>query len=116
MARRILLFTFVGILLLLGGVYLAYLGFSGINDGQAWFLLPSILLFGGSGFILYRAGKSDSTVVIKGHIKLDDLVTDKPGFESTLKRNNAFDAEWGKTNDARNRLKMLELSAGGGKK
>jgi len=113
---KVLLETFLGLILLIGGVFLAYFGILGINDGQGWFLLPALCIIGGSSFLLFRAGKSDTTVIHKGKLNLDDLSTNKPGLETTLQRNNAFDAEWGKTTEARNRLKMLQVSADAGKK
>ena len=65
--------------------------------------------------LLFRAGKSDVSVVHKAQHNLEALSTDKPGLESTIERNNSFDAEWGKTTEARNRLKMLQVAADAGK-
>jgi len=113
---KVLLETLLGIALLIGGVFLAYFGFVGINDGQAWFLIPAILIIGASSYLLFRVGKSDVSVVHKAKHNLEELSADKPGLESTLEKNNAIDSEWGKTTEARNRLKMLELSADAGKK
>src|SRR6266403_1436119 len=113
---KVLLQTLLGIVLLIGGFFLAYFGFLGINDGQAWFLIPAILIVGASSFLLFRAGKSDDSVVHKAKHNLEALSTDKPGLETTLEKNNSFDSEWGKTTEARNRLKMLQLSADAGKK
>src|SRR5438270_81468 len=104
--------TFLGLLLCFSGLYVLYFYLTGINDGRSPLLLGlSVLLIAGGVFLFFRVGKSDATVVSK--MKLDNPDTNQsanPGLENTLKKNNELMADWSKTNEAKQRLRMLELA------
>jgi hypothetical protein len=105
----------LGFALALGGFYVGFIALQGLADSSAflpWLMLLSLPLIAGGGFFLYRGGKSEATLGWKkAKVNLDLTPPDKSTLEETIEKNNAMDKDWAKTNDARNRLKMLQLSA-----
>lgn len=103
--KKVLLWTFLGFLLLVPGIFLAFLYLQGVEKGSnPLLLIAGILLFGGGVFMLYRAGTQDTS-----KIKFSDAVPSEDA--SILSKNNEMISEWNKTNDARDRLKILQASA-----
>jgi hypothetical protein len=103
--KKVLLWTFLGFLLLVPGVFLAFLYLQGVEKGASLFLLiAGILLSGGGVFMLYKAGTQDTN-----KIKFADAVPSEDS--SILSKNNEMISEWNKTNEARDRLKILQASA-----
>lgn len=115
MALRVILFTLAGLALLFAGLYITF-GFirNIVDGGNIWLLLLSLPLTGLGAFILLRAGKSEATVTKKNLYEptiLDGKVADaQKGLESTLEKNAAMTSDFAKTNDARNRLKLLQAA------
>lgn len=105
--------TLLGFLLTAAGFYLLFVALIGIADQtNVWFFLPAIPLIAGGIVLLLRAGKSDALLgVKKAKVKITLASKDEASLAATLEKNNAMDQQWSKTNDARNRLKMLQLSA-----
>ena len=109
--------TFLGLLIVAVGLYIGYFYITGIDQGSnPWLLALAIPIVGGGAFILFRAGKSDDTVVKKTskvpfNFENNQFTEEKAGLESTIQKNNDLTKQWSKTNEARNRLRMLELSA-----
>jgi hypothetical protein len=104
--------TLIGLLFTFGGLYLAYFYMSGIDMGRSGFLLiPAITLIVVGTVLLFQAGKSDVTVLVKADGRSRDQSTiTRTSPINTLTRNNNLVAQWRKTTAQRDRLKMLELS------
>lgn len=109
--------TFLGLLILFTGLYIMYFYVTGIDEGSSiLLLLLSLPVIGGGIFVLLRAGKSDASVVKKMDKNIPSILdkefaVEDSGLENTIKKNNELTQEWSKTNEARNRLRMLELSS-----
>jgi len=114
------LFSLFGILAILGGVCLIYLFFIDLDIAANIFLLiGSFVLIGGGVFLLLFAGKIDTIILNRASRPEDDKkpLIMKPkdeGLASKIDENNAMMAEWKKTNETKNRLRMLEISAAEG--
>jgi hypothetical protein len=111
------LLSFLGMLTILGGVFLIYLFFTSL-DAKANILLfiGSFVLIGGGVFLLLFAGKSDTLILNKASRPENDkepliMKGENEGLASKLQENNAMMADWKKTNETKNRLRMLEISA-----
>jgi len=108
--------SFLGVILVLGGVYLLYLFISSLNKQEnILFLGLFFLLVSGGVFLLIRAGKSD-TVILKRTAPdvIDDvqsLTFGKEKLSNQLAKNNQMLAEWTKTNNTKTMMKMLEISS-----
>lgn len=107
---RIIFQTLAGLILLVLGCFLAYLYLQELAETNKWWLFViGICLATGGVFFLFRAGKSDATVVSNN--KFQQVAEEKKGLETKLLKNNKLMSEWSKTEEARDRLRMLELSA-----
>lgn len=108
---KMLLQTFLGLLLFAGGIYAGYFYLTGISTGVSpLFLVGALLLFGAGVFFLFRAGKSDATVITKMHVDPNENLAKQDALETVIEKNNAMSAEWEKTTKTRDQLKMLEVS------
>ncbi len=107
--KKIILFAFLGIVLLIAGVYMSYVYVIGIDTGANILLLILALVFLASGvYLLISSGKSDITVLNKGNGKKLDLNVNS--FEASLEKNNQLTSKWAKTVEKRDRMKMLEIT------
>ena len=103
-----LLFIASGFLLTGSGFFVGFLFLKSLETtGNIFFLLLTCLLIPLGGFLLFRASKSEISIGIK-----KSTITTAPtgGLAEKLAENNALDQEFGKMNDARNRLKILQAS------
>ncbi len=114
------LLSLVGILTILVGVFLIYLFFNSLDGSiNIVLLIGSVVLIGGGIVLLIFAGKIDTIILnrtSKPEKDKEPLIM-KPknnGLASKIDANNAMMAEWKKTNDTKNRLRMLEISAAAG--
>lgn len=110
--------TLLAFILLAAGGYLSFVFLESLADGPKVWAIVSSLPMGASGiFLLMRAGKSDATVMKKTEIPTLGETTGgtQTGLEERIDQNNQMTAEWNKTNKARERLRMLEVQATGGK-
>lgn len=112
---RVLSQTFLGLVLLAAGVYLALLFLQGLADGPDLWTIASATPITVSGiFLLHRAGKSDATVMKKttiptlGDNKEDGAPT---GFAAKIAQDNQMIKDWGNTVDTRNQLKVLQSAS-----
>ncbi len=62
---------------------------------------------GGGVFCLIKA--TNAKPQVESTLVIPDFAS--AGTEEMLKRNNAISSEWGKTNNQRDKLKMLEMAA-----
>jgi hypothetical protein len=113
---KVYLLTLAGLSIAFAGLYVIFGYITSIVDGaNIWLLLAGIPLIGAGAFLLYRAGNSVATVVKKNIYKPMDLEggfsPEKKGMVKTVEKNKALTAEFAKTNDNRNRLKLLEAAA-----
>ena len=111
---QIVLQSILGVILSIGGVYLMYLYLTTINSSSNIVLLiGSLALLGVAVFLFIRAGKSDKMFISKmPPIKpLEDPDANAPSLESRLQKNSAMLGDWKKTNETKDRLRMLEISA-----
>jgi hypothetical protein len=111
--KRVIFETISGLLMVILGFYLAFIYLYGMEEGSSpWLLFPSIFLIIIGLYLLIRAGKSEDTVVLKKDLdKPSNNVGKKEGLESIIQRNNELSAEWAKTIETRDRMKLLEISA-----
>lgn len=110
--KRVLFETVFGVLLFLAGFYLAYLYVKSLEGtGNYIFILLAITLVGFGGFLLYKAGQSDVSVSTE-HIdkaELEKIKSEKKPVD-LIKRNNDIINKWNKTEEERDRLKLLSLA------
>ena len=105
---KIILMTIMGLCITLIGFYIAFFYVTGIDQGRSpWLLLLTPIFVAIGVYLLLQAGKLDDSVVAKA--KIDK--SEKKVSVSILERNNKLSDEWSKTVDARDRLKLLEMSA-----
>lgn len=114
---KIIALTLLGVVLVTGSIYLLFLYIMSLNTNGNFLYLGLTLVLSGTGvFLLYRAGKSDRTVVSSmPPIKpLSDGVSENSGLAGRLKQNNELLGQWKKTNETKDRLRMLEIQAAEG--
>jgi hypothetical protein len=104
-----LIAKFVSGTLLCGmGLYIAFLYVQEINKGGSPLMLViTVFMVGVSAFFFVSAVKSLRKPKIDPDLTNNDV---GEGLEKVIQKNNAMDQQFGKTNDARNKLKMLELA------
>lgn len=110
--KKILTEIILGFLCILLGMYVGYIYLSGLTNGGNLLLFCLSIVFIGIGiFFLIRSGKSDDTVIAKPDIttSINDDVTVQSN--SLLKRNSDLISQWRKTDEQKNRLKILQISA-----
>lgn len=112
---KVYLQTLAGLAITFAGLYVTFGYITSIVDGgNIWLLLVSLPLVGLGAFILLRAGRSEATVVKKNIYEpgiIDGKLPDDKKRQNTLEKNTALTEEYGKTNEARARLKLLQASA-----
>src|SRR6185369_13070041 len=103
--------TLLGLILLGSGGYLAFIFLTHLADGTGtWAILSAIPILLSGIFLLWRAGKSDATVVKKTKIPQLGESQDNGGggdFSSQIQKNNEMMEEWQQTTESRDRLHML---------
>lgn len=111
---KIVLQSIFGAILAVTGVYVMYLYIISINTHtNVLFLVGSIILLGGAVFLFIKAGKSDKMFISKmPTIKpLEEASSSETSLASRLEKNNAMMGDWKKTNETKDRLRMLEIQA-----
>ena len=110
---QIILQAILGSILSVGGVYVMYLYITTINANNNIFLLiGSIVLLSVAVFLFIRAGKSDKMFMSKmPPIKPLEDAPESATLADRLQKNNEMMGEWKKTNQTKDRLRMLEMSA-----
>ena len=108
--------SFLGIILVLGGVYLLYLFITSLNKHENLLFLGLFFVLVAAGvFLLIRAGKSDTVILKRTAPDIVDpsqsLVVGKETISNQLAKNNAMLADWTKTNNTKTMMKMLEISS-----
>lgn len=108
--KKVLLFTFLGFGLFIGGIGVAFFYFQGAQDGSrsGLLLIPAVLLGGAGSFFLFKAGRIDTQKVV---FKENQAQSEGISSEGLITKNNKLVEEWNKTNEKRDKLKMIELSA-----
>ncbi len=99
---------FAGLVFFTIGSYIIFLYTQELKNGNN---LALLLI---AGFLLTIAGFFFIEALrpfIKKKQTHQDQHPAQEGLANVIQKNNEMDAEFGKTNDARNRLRMLELSA-----
>lgn len=107
--KKIILETLLGLILAAGGIGLIFFGITSLSDTPAIIAIGiGALLVCVSVYLLYRAGTTD--------VHKPDFVTDvfhpkaeqEPGV---LQKNSRLVSEYYKTVEARDKLKLLKMSA-----
>lgn len=102
---------FLGVLFEIGGITCLYFFFVSLNNTPNMVYLIATLLLSSAGvFLFIKEGKSDKTVVMSmPPIKpLEEMTA---SAESRLAKNNEMLGDWKKTNETKDRLRMLELQS-----
>jgi hypothetical protein len=108
---KIILKTFLGLVVVALGFCLAFFYLIKIDDGWTILLLiPALVLIILGGYLLMRAGKSDATV-IKKPIPLSSKDISREGLEDVFDKNNQLSSQWAKTVEKRDKLKLLQISS-----
>lgn len=98
--------TLLGCFLLGFSILLGYFYFNSLNDnGNLLFFALALVVMAGSVFSLFKATKEDITPDAA-------IVSPVAGNETggMVKQNNDLSANWAKTIDTRNKLKVLGMS------
>lgn len=105
--KKLVLGGLLGLSLLIGGVGLAYLSLEGIEflKGPVFLGISTLLIIGGT-VILFWSGRQD---IFKPNFK--EVTPGKVMPESVLEKNTALVEEWNKTNQTKDKLKLLKMSA-----
>ncbi len=103
--KRFIAEIVIGLLLICGSFVIGYLQIEGILPNSLYLIVAIALAVIGI-VILYNAGRLDF-----GRPKFKDLFTPSKDSTSTFEKNNQMVAEWNKTADARDKLKVLEAAA-----
>lgn len=111
---RILLQTFLGIILLVAGGYLGIIFLQGLSDSSGtWAILCAVPMLLSGIILLFRAGKSDATVINKVKIpKIGETQNEgsPSGFEAKLAQDNQMIKQWDNTNELRTQLKVMQAT------
>ena len=103
--------TISGLLLSLMGGYMPVIYIQELKNGSSPLLLVIATFMLGLG-IFFFVNVWRSIAKRKNHEDNQiELSSTQADLEKRLEKNSSLDAEWTKTNEARNRLQMLELSA-----
>lgn len=105
--QKMIIFTLVGLGCGAGGMAIGYFFLTSIDNGPNFiFLIVSLVLFVVSVVSLFMATKPK-----KSDLKpiIDQSVIDEQ-TASALQQNNSTLAQWNKTNDTRDRLKILKIA------
>ena len=104
--KKILLFSFLGLILLGLSLFLGFFGMQSISSsGNPLILLASMVIFAIGMFVLYKAGRIDAF-----KSKIASMQAPTTNGKSMLDKNNEILKEWNHTNDQRDKLKMLEAA------
>ncbi len=107
--KKVILGTFLGFTLLIGGLALAIFALRSFETNYGIFLLIlAVIMVAASVYVLYRAGTLETN---KLKFKEIGAAEPDPKAEERLKKNNEIIAEWNKTNKSRDQLKVLEAAA-----
>lgn len=112
----------LGILLTVGGVYTMYTYIIGLDSrANVILLIISIVAICAGVSILVIAGKSDTIIlkrVSQPELDKNPIIStpnpsseDNPSLASKLEENNKLLKDWKKTNETKERLRMLEIQA-----
>jgi len=105
---KLILGAFLGLFLIACAIATAFFYLTGLADGSSPLLFVlSIVLVSAGVYILYRAGRIN---INQANIKVDQPVN-KAKTINPLERNSQLIAEYAKTSEAADRLKVLEMSA-----
>lgn len=106
---KVILQTLLGLVLGAAGVALGYFYVNGLSQGSSPLLLiASVILAGGGGYFLYRAGNGNLNPS-KALENAPSAVASEPG--RLIERNSKLVSEWAKTTEAEAKLKMLKMRA-----
>lgn len=105
--KKSAILTLVGLGLLVGGIAVGYFYLKSINDGPNYiFLILSLILVVASFPCLYFATNPRKPKVAP----VADLSAVDTRTANAIAQNNTVLAEWNKTNDTRDRLKILKIA------
>jgi hypothetical protein len=109
---KIILKTFLGLLVLSGGLYLAYYYVSNLETVNPLILVLSLVIIIAGIIFLIRVGKSGETLMVdfqEENLKHTQLKSESK--ENFLERNAKISAEWTRTVEKKDKLKTLEIAA-----
>jgi hypothetical protein len=105
---KIVVQTGIGVLALLGGVFLLYLFISQLNaNTNIIFLIIALALFGVGAFLFVRVAKIENAVAQNS----DSQEKINETGSKLLEKNNQMIQEWGKTNSKKDNLKAVQIAA-----
>lgn len=109
---KVIIKTFLGLLVLLLGFYMAYYYISSLDTSNPLILIFSLALIVVGIIILVKVGKSGETIM--ANFKKENLQEDKSRVEERenfLEKNAKISAEWTKTVEKKDKLRTLEIAA-----
>jgi hypothetical protein len=111
-AIKVIFKTFLGLIISLAGLYIAYYYISNIEISNPLILAFSLVLIAGGLILLIREGKSGETIMVdfqKANSRKDQSETEKG--ESFLEKNAKISAEWAESVDKKDKMESLKIAA-----
>ncbi len=109
---QIVLKTFLGLILTVGGLYLAYLFIKSLDTGGTpLLLLPSLLCIVVGMVFLSKAGSSNASVIKNIQGEIPSQADTKDTFTRVLQRNNEIQTQWERTAQLKDKLKVSQIAA-----
>jgi len=117
---KMVLLSFAGLVLCLAGIYLMYVFLTGLDANTTIFLLiGSLILIVGGITLLVFAQKSDTMILQRAgkeesEKKFEPIAVNTgkdEGLAKQIDQNNAMMKDWEKTNETKQRLRMLQMQA-----
>jgi hypothetical protein len=109
---KVILKTFLGLVIFLSGLCLAYYYVSNSDTSNFLILIFSLILIVAGILFLIRIGKSGETIMVnfqRESLKEDISKTEK--VENFIEKNAKISAEWTRTVEKRDKLRTLEIAA-----
>jgi hypothetical protein len=109
---KVIIKTFLGLVISLAGLCVAYYYISNIEVSNPLILVSSLVLIAGGLILLIREGKSGETIMVdfqKANFRKDQSETDKG--ENFLEKNAKISAEWAESVDKKDKMESLKIAA-----
>jgi hypothetical protein len=108
--KKIIFQIIIGFLISILGFYFGVTYLLNIEKlSSLWRLGLAIIFIGIGANFLIRASKEDGAII--GQVNLDKINDVKPKLENILQKNNEILNKWAKTQEKKDKLKMLEIAA-----
>jgi hypothetical protein len=109
---KVIFKTFLGLVISLAGLYIAYYYISNIEVSNPLILAFSLVLIAGGLILLIREGKSGETIMVDFQKEnLEKEQSEKEKRENFLEKNAKISAEWAESVDKKDKMESLKIAA-----